>query len=89
MKGYYMLKNAIVSLAVDDYRRLKFSADLRGRSCFDQSEMVEIESFLMSDWGMILTGGQGEYIVSMLRKEKEAILKGNKIYDRFTYWNQG
>lgn len=89
MKGYYMLKNAIISLAVDDYRRLKFSADLRGRPCFDQSEMGEIESFLMSDWGMILTGGQGEYIVSMLRKEKEAILKGNKIYDRFTYWNQG
>ena len=89
MKGYYMLKNAIISLAVDDYRRLKFSADLRGRPCFDQSEMDEIENFLMSDWGMILTGGQGEYIVAMLRKEKEAILKGNKIYDRFTYWNQG
>lgn len=89
MKGYYMLKNAIVSLAVDDYRRLKFSGDLRGRPRFDDSEMKEIEKFLVSDWGMTLTGGHGEYIVSMLRKEKEAILKGNKIYDRFTYWNQG
>ena len=76
MDGYLKLRNAIVLLAVDDYRRLRFKdhVDLREVPAF--VTLPGLERFFKSQWGNLLSGNMGKYILDRLSEEEK--YEGNK-----------
>lgn len=68
--AYETFANAVIRLAVDDYRELKkqklHSARMGGR-CVSLSE---IENFFTSDWFSRFTALDGKYLLRRLKKEK-------------------
>ena len=60
MNPYEELANAIILQAVKDYRLTD-----------DEAELAEIERFFRSDWFGVLTDVDPEYLIRMLRKEKD------------------
>lgn len=59
LKHYEDLANAIILMAVKDYRQTK---------C--ESTLTEIERFFRSGWFRMLTNINGEQLIRELRKEK-------------------
>lgn len=54
--GVNNLRVAIITLAITDYNNPKYS-NCRG----------SIERFLLSDWGQLLSGNLGDYIIKNLK----------------------
>ena len=74
-KPYENLANAIVEVAVDDYRRL-----LRGKTCVGvtcNTTIEKLEEFFLSEWFYTLTNVDGEIILNRLRREYENECKAN------------
>ena len=59
MTPYEALANAIILMAVKDYRKSGSEATRR-----------EIEAFFHSDWFRVLSPADGKYIIKMLSKEQ-------------------
>lgn len=59
--GYANIKNGILKQAVDDYKR----ALTRG----EKAEAKALERWFTSDWGEMLSNGNGELIIEKVRKE--------------------
>jgi|GEM_PF-3694761 len=55
--GAELLRSAIVITAIEDYRNPK-----------SEYSKESLERFLLSDWGQLLSGDIGQYIVENLRK---------------------
>ena len=68
--AYETFANAVIRLAVDDYRELKkqklHSARMGGRFV----SLSEIENFFTSDWFSKFTALDGKYLLRRLKKEK-------------------
>ena len=60
-KGYHELRIAIIQQANKDYL-----AALKSR---DSKSSGELEKFYRSPWGEFLTWGNGEHIITRLRRE--------------------
>ncbi len=66
---YQDLANAIIVRAADDYRKAlkklkKDKDDIKAKSTKD-----ECERFFLSEWYMMLTNVDGNWLMKMLRKE--------------------
>ena len=53
--GVENLRSVIVISAIDDYRKAK-----------TESEIIALKKWFLSDWGQLLSGNLGEYIISNL-----------------------
>lgn len=57
---YEDLRIAIIRQAVHDYIKALKENDAR--------EAASLERFFLSDWGQLLSGGKGEYIIAECRR---------------------
>lgn len=66
---YEKLANAIVLLAVSDYRTVlqKIRRNPQNKNAVD--EALRIERFFRSEWYQTLTSVDGEYLIDRLRRE--------------------
>lgn len=71
MNAYESLTNAVIELAVKDYRKaLRSDPNTRnGRRAY--GNIAEIERFFRSDFFKAITDINGEYLVRKLRNEVE------------------
>lgn len=71
-EGAKMLASAICKRAVDDYRKIgkKLAKAKKNKKREElRCELKVIEKFFYSDWFLMLSGIDGEYVVEQLRKE--------------------
>jgi hypothetical protein len=66
-KGLEALANSIIIQAVTDYRKALKRFSLNGES--KTTVIAECERFFRSEWFMILTNVDGEYLITTIRKE--------------------
>jgi hypothetical protein len=59
--GYENVRHAIVKQAIEDYAR----ALIRG----DKYKIITLERWFVSEWGQMLSGYNGEYIIEKVKKE--------------------
>lgn len=69
MENFDALAEAILRQAIEDYRR----AHRIRRGCIRDAQTREIEAFLLSPFGEVLSMRQGEKIVNILRRERKRI----------------
>ena len=70
---YENLANAIIIQACKDFRRA-YKRYLRRYRSSDKpdTELLELESFIRSDWYKTLTSVDGEYLMDRIKKEVSA-----------------
>lgn len=61
MEAYERLRTEIVKSTVSDLQKALRKSDRIGAVC---EEQVKLEAWLLSGWGQLLSGNNGEYIIS-------------------------
>lgn len=69
--NYQNLANAIVLLAVNDYRKALKTLALYPKDRTVKFQIKQIEQFFRSDFYKLLTGIDGEMLISRLHKEMQ------------------
>ncbi len=67
--NYQNLANAIVLLAVNDYRKAQHTLSLYPKDRSVKFQIKQIEQFFRSEFYKLLTGVDGEMLISILNKE--------------------
>lgn len=67
--SYENLANAIILLAVKDYRKALKYLDRNPSNRSAQSDKAEVERFFRSQWYSALTGVDGEMLIRSLQEE--------------------
>lgn len=65
IEGYERLRTQIVRSAVKDYENALRKSNRLGAACKEQREL---ERWFLSNWGQLLSGDNGEYIIEKCRK---------------------
>ena len=68
--GHDNVRVAIISLAIEDYKK----ALCKG----DKDQIKYFEKWFLSDWAQRLSGGSGEYIIEKVKEETRAIQEYRK-----------
>lgn len=66
MEAYERLRTEIVRLAVKDLEKALRKSDRLGVVC---AEQIKLERWFTSNWGQMLCGGNGEYILEKVRQD--------------------
>lgn len=77
MDAYERLRTEIVRSAVKDLEKALRKSDRLGAVC---SEQIRLERWFTSQWGQMLCGGNGEYILEKVRQNyKASVSKKGKL----------
>ncbi|MFV0313659.1 MAG: hypothetical protein ACK5I7_01005 [Anaerotignum sp.] len=68
-RQYENLANAIVELAVKDYKRMLERLNVYSKDYEAQSQKQRIEKFFRSDWYKALTNIDGEWLMKKIQSE--------------------
>lgn len=74
MDAYERLRTEIVRSAVKDLQRAYRKSDRLGGVC---KEQISLEKWFRSQWGQLLSGDNGEYIIEKCRKTYKAPTHAN------------